>query len=312
MVETGVPKFVSMKNIGWVIGVIVIVIAIFVAWRYIRAVFGEYIDVPTKGEKARFMRYVACAIAMCSASNRQEGSIDGCTSDRVMELEVEYDEKGELVKGCQKICWEIRDQVGSKEHYCGKDYAINFTFKDDVKYVGNYSCEGLEGIIKGRKVENCGTKKGWQTDFSLFGNWQEKILSCVCYNTPSGEDTPPEGLIMKYQNGDECKRETGLCGGFSYSRFPSLFWVSEDFANERCKLATDGPVNNPYMCSLIGRELAWCEFKKGDEPYYIWAEDAYRNPGGMVYWIWGVISFCQSGFGDEQVCPQVIICNHKP
>ena len=300
MAETGVPKFVSMKNIGWVIGVIVIVIAIFVAWRYIRAVFVEYIDVPTKGEKARFMRYMGCAIAMCEAPGDEE---DGCYSDKVMDWVVEYDEGGNAVEGCQQVCFDVRDQAGGviQKHYCGEDYAINFTFQYSATYIGNYSISGSITDI-GKNEVSCGVgKTGWQTDASCTGGWEKSgILDCGCLQCRGGKR--PTGKLVE-QIGD-CER-----GDINH---PGAIWIPESLVTGGCT-KWDG-----HTIGTVD-QLAWCNFEEGEEnSIYIWTEDPHHSDCNCVWSeidIYGIIGWSGcicAWFVADHYCPQIVICDHEP
>jgi hypothetical protein len=184
MPETGVPKFVSAKTITYIIGAIVLVIAILIAFNYIKQVFGEFIDVPKEGEKARFMRYMTCALAMCTARNIKGAS--ACTSTDVMDLALEYDEEGNVVKSCQEACQEMESYVqasGSapipQEHYCEKVYHLTYTFQDTgVTYKGNYDIP--ENIVDRLREEiSCKDMKGHQTDVSCLQNWR-RFIECGC------------------------------------------------------------------------------------------------------------------------------------
>jgi len=278
MVGSGVGKFVSTKFQRYILLVIVIVIAILVAVSYISAVFGEFIEPPKKGEKTRFMRYMECALAMCAAPNRKDDS-DGCTSDKVMGLTVEYDEEGYPVKGCQKVCEEIRDSVGVDDHYCRKDYAINFTFQDSVTYIGNYSCEGLEGIVAGKETGPCGMKTGRQTDISLFYNWG-RFMSCEINNcqTPS---LKPYGRSVNITSG--CGTNPA-CGSIGIS----------DVLSSKCEPDDVG----------ISNGLGLCRFDIGDE-VFIWSETYEKACFGIC-----VFDICIIPLPSIRNCPKLAICEH--
>jgi len=275
--ETGVPKFVSGKTISYVIGGIVIVVALVVAFNYISAVFGEYIEIPKGGEKTRFMRYMSCAIAMCTARNRKNDN-DGCTSDRVMELVVEYDEGGNPVKGCQEVCWEVkaRPSVGTREHYCDQESAISFTFKDSVRYVGNRSgCSELD------------IKKDLQTDISCVHGF-ESFMSC---EMGCGR-TNPYGMLIEQVSG--CGTETpGIAGA------PSCGTICiSDVLASNCEPG-EGLLNNG---------LAWCDFNT-DDTIYIWVKNlhAYTIPSCDPWLRWCIVPI----YSGPHDCPRVAICEHN-
>jgi len=281
MAETGVPKFTWGRVVGFIMAIIVILIAVFVVWSYIRPVFGEFIEIPTKGEKARFMRYMTCALAMCVAPNRKEGSNDGCTSDRVMALTVEYDEYDSPVKGCQDICEEIRNNVGKVEsNYCGQDYAISFTFQDSVKYIGNYSISGA--ILRGEVPCKIG-KSGHQTDISCLFNW-ESFFDCEV-NRCLIDPIHPVGRLG---------REPGNCG---------------DRMIDAGSIAVSNILSSKCVPDDVGLPdgLGWCQFEAGDQ-IYIWGKyDSVPIFGVCGPWFTGPVCYIPftSGFHNFQ---SVVLC----
>jgi len=148
--------------------VIAIILNVYAKWPTIETPYPTNLG----KEKLRFIKYISCSLAMCSG-NAKEGDI--CKSPEVLSVgRIEF-EKGKE-KTCRELCDELKEKHGMMERYCGKDYAIKFTFKEDVEYIGNYSVDPLKPETYG----SCSPlKSGLQTDISCLGNWGD-ILDPVC------------------------------------------------------------------------------------------------------------------------------------
>ncbi len=297
MAGTGVPKFGGKKIIGYFIGGVVILIAALLASYYITAIFGEFIAYPKRGEKTRFMRYMTCALAICIAPNPAEGS--ACNSDMVMGWTVEYDESGNSKIGCQHVCREMENRAKANGlpvpliNYCSKDYALNFTFREEVKYVGNHSAEKL-------KPGECGPKSGLQTDVSCSMPWRDYMV-CSCLKCPGtfGPEYPEGRLVLK-------------SGGCGYGPGPyGTIYVDED-------LETSGKIDCEPGYVGIGGGQAWCNFYEGTE-IYIWAENIEGAVFNYCHTFWdAIVTIFTLGYQREACgpgviphdCQKVVICEN--
>lgn len=293
MVGTGLGKLVSGKTVTIIMGAITVGIAFLVLIYFTDIVFGEKIDIPKKGENARFMRYMACAIAMCEAANRQIDPAtgnpidDGCTSDAVEGWTVEYNEDGDAIKGCKEVCNEVKARMDCDEqaHYCQPECYIEYTFQEETEYNGNITVSGSYLDLWEQEVP-CPGKSGFQTDASCSGGWAARnILDCGCMNciasTKAKKTAYPEGRLSKHIGG---------CG-IGNEIEAGTIWIPDTM------VAQCAEEDIPY----ITNGLAWCKFAAGQK-INIWAEDVFHS--GYDCWMFDI---CLFTFADHY-CPQVGIC----
>lgn len=250
-------------------------------------------ELPTQGPKARFLRYLTCALAMCS---------HGYNTQQTIGIVLEYDEKGNPIKGCNSYIKEIGEELGETfvtgQKLCGERYALNFTFRENITYIGNYSVErGKTGTPCGLVTTN-EKKLGFQTDVSCMAGWEETgILACGCLGCMQvgrySANVRPPGKLAKH---------TGDCGrGDTYHS--GTIWIPESMVTSgKC---IEGDI--PYLSD----GLAWCEFEINNS-YYIWAEDAHHSNYNCFWFIFeGCIGGLLAG-NPNHICPQLIICDHAP
>jgi len=284
----------------------IILVALFISW-----VWGQLSNLPIayvgKGEKARFIRYLSCAAAMCSAWHQTDD--DACHSGEVMSQGLEY-EGDTLIKGCKELCEEIRDREGGTalEHYCGEDYAFNFTFRDyvnftslDIRNIASfrdriihsscYECPGLDlhyiiiiaGLIPTRKQFAIATP---------WGRWFSE--GYLCSNSdPINDCTRPD----------------------KYDKDVGVIWLPHNDAQNWC--------NGNYVYPTID-SWAYCEFDETTPELWIWPGPDL--PHTEKYWEWetgswlpiiGGSFFTSCGyradaFGTEYWCPQIFIYDSHP
>jgi hypothetical protein len=275
----------------WIIPLIagLIVVGIFLFW-----VFLQMQDLPIvqegSGPKARFMRYLSCAMAMCSAWTDTDG--DACHSGEVMSQPLEF-EGGSVVKGCKELCEKLRDDPLRnngvvRKHYCGENFAfeyifddyVNFTsldirnlykFKNRVLHKGCYICAGVSEI----EVQSLIPTGKTITFYQKWGGY----LS--------------EGYLMSGNN-------AGLdCNNIDYESYPGLIWIPYDFAVTNCKGVNNLNDMNTY---------SYCEFNAGDY-FWIWGGPEPPHKEDYTVWLW-VIDSCY--FGKEYWCPHVFMYTDSP
>jgi len=243
------------------------------------------------GEKHRFIRYMSCAIAMCSK---------GYGSDEVNSLRVEF-EGGVPIKNCNQL---IDEKVSSGEfpsvsdgdHLCGPTYPLNFKFKNKVTYITEYSGCDVFGIVK----------PGLQTDVSCIAKWKGNLINRGCFSTcclgGSGGcrvDGPVGGHILL---GDECeissdellKQMLGVAAG--------TLWVPPSLGVNCEPFDEDIPGTGTY---------AKCTFEK-DEEVWFWTEaSAIQVQWERDVFFW-YLMFCLPPFGTVHLCPFIIIYDQHP
>jgi len=278
-----------------------IVVGIFIFWAW-----GQMQELPIvhegTDEKARFMRYLSCAAAMCGAWHQTDS--DACESGEVISQPLEF-EGEHLVKGCKELCEELRDDAksrgvisGPQEHYCGENFAFQFTFNDKV----NFTSLDIRNLykFKDRVIhKSCYICPG-QADLNIIIILMGLIpTGKPYYIRPSGGEYATEGYLM---GGLDCKN-TG------YGIAPGLIWVPNNFAvvQGNCKGVTSLDDMNSY---------GFCEFNSGNN-FWIWGggpkteSDTHKEN----YWEWGpavtrLFTSCGTRadlFGTTYYCPQIFM-----
>lgn len=302
-------KKVSGKVVGFILVIIAALIAIGIFIHYTSNVFT--MEMPKRGEKYRFMRYLTCSLVMCEY---------GCDSTEAISIPLEYDKNGKVILGCNDLIKEkFCDPEGLPKYtkLCGKKYAINFTFDDYVKYVANYSptiTNPGPGIV-------CGVRKtDRQTDISCLYSWEDNgLIPCPCLRCAKGTvvgmliratiiappitlagDVRPEGKLI--YNNESC--------GFLGSSTAGSIWIPKNLGN-KCEPKDVG------MRTL----LDYCEFNKEDT-IWIWSNITHSETTTCalsgIPWIGPILS---ERFGEKCLdtylmttasCPEIAICDHKP
>jgi len=280
----------ALKPIDYVILLIAGAIAVYIILMMISGpIKKSIIDIqgPRRGPTARFVRYLGCAVIMCT---------DGCESDVVYTHALEY-EGNKVVKSCHQFIEEKGWCEGKDPgtHLCGEDYVFEFTFDGDVKYRGDYSVNSLDPSTYG----SCGYgDSGWQTDASCIGRWEESgymdmpCITCKLNKIPYGP--VPMGVLFSYGRGSEC----GISGN---DLFAGSLYVSDEYANNNCE--TGGK----------GGSLKNCDFKK-DNTFWIWTVE-----NGQSAWclegedkIFGKWKLCGCAGLEWYRCPKLAICEYAP
>jgi hypothetical protein len=226
---------------------------------------------PESTEKARFLRTLTCAYAMC-ARERCDSSI----------IDVGFLDKEKKIS-CYRICKEWEDK-GRTGHKCGPEYKLEFVFNSSVIYHADY-------IVP----HNCIIEKftGIETDITRYEQWFYRINGdcdddkwfCdyshgLCGEFVAGEC---EGVLEK--SNKPCERIKPGTSDWTCKACTGHLWVGPDLGNQ-CNELTGykGWLGNPLYAN--------CTFNEG-QTIYIWAElDVYDYWTGKAY------------------CPELIICSH--
>jgi hypothetical protein len=220
---------------------------------------------PESTEKARFLRTLTCAYAMC-ARERCDSSI----------IDVGFLDKEKKIS-CYRICKEWEDK-GHTGHKCGPEYNLTFVFDDTVTYKADYHKRVLSPIrfwITWRRLDTDVTRENWEErilghDERCFNEKNEKVtLGGYEYDRGCTRDIdPPDNVglcegVLQRMSGDEC-----VPGDKSGN------WIPADRFKEDCGLNTghiwvDSKINcGPFES---GNYLMNCTFEEG-QTIYIWAE----------------------------------------
>jgi len=260
-------------------------------------IFGKYMEIP-QGETTRFIRYLGCSVIMCTK---------GCDSDYLVTHILEY-EGNKPVKSCKQLVDENVTWCGGKPpgtRLCGRDFSINFTFKETVPYHANRT-EGTNDLLKilqygrwkgdeinsGRCFDSCkGYRKGdegWLYSYSsiVHGHTEPVVLLCL---------DPRFDII--FNTFTECKEQ---------SESGSL-WIDENYVNVPGNCLISGTYNFMDRNMPIIDE---CTFPANKE-IKIWAEDIEGGP----FWCQDVFGFacisadCQGWVPGStyNACPRIII-----
>ncbi len=278
--------------------VVLVIVGLFINWTW-----GQMQELPTgiipRGEEGRFMRYMSCAVAMCSGWHRTDG--DGCHSGDVVSQELEY-EDNVLVKGCRELCEEIRNDLGLpvQERYCGEDFNISFTFQESVTYTSNRSEETNDlrraakwkgnFIHSGRCFDNCGIRANWVLGGEGWIYDYEDIHGDITKNLCLDYDLLP----------------LWGCEGWAES---GSVWLRHDsdpnFVTTNCEIMGSYVYGPGSASQRIVPNITECEFPAGTK-VDIWTENIQDGPINCI----GPFGFCITyacRFGDYYACPQVIV-----
>gem|GEM_PF-6168680 len=98
-------------------------------------------------EKTRFLNYLRCAMAMCSGEDtRNVQPKDVCLSPEVIGVGIiDKDSSGNYLL-CSDLCRNLSGNE-PKERMCGKDYTIEFTFKETVTITQKEVIRNLFGHV---------------------------------------------------------------------------------------------------------------------------------------------------------------------
>jgi len=261
---------------------IVVVVAFFVlliaSYFFIKRLWALPPLNPPKGENARFMRYLSCAIAMCSGDHR-DSSDDACDSIEVESVDLEYEFKT-LVKGCRDLCLELRKERNGDNpatHYCGKQYAFNYTLQEDMTYRANYTnyANSFNFWAGGFTGKN---------DIIKYKNWRGEFINEGCW--ACGEDIYPDSVGWLFVNAG--------CDDIAEVNSHGQIWVSDTYGN--------------CVNSIYPGKYDECSFNKGDE-IYIWADKPVEAHYDCLLNVFGtcLLGWCA---GTYHTCPHVAICEN--
>ncbi len=293
--ETYVPSWIAPLVVG------LIVVGVFIFW-----VLSQMQNLPIvnegTGEKARFMRYLSCAAAICGAWTDTDNSGDACRSGEVLSQGLEY-EGQTLTKGCKELCEELRDDTARNnkvigEHYCGKNFAFQFTFKDYVNFTS--------------------------LDIRNLYRFKNRVIHKSCYDCPGHVEMPPMilGLIptgeayrlVRYGPGEEFKAEGYLmtadsdCKNTGNTVLTGLIWLPNTFAQSNCQGVTNWDDG--------AKTYAFCEFYT-DNSVWIWGggpndnDDTHKEK----LWEWLFFTSCSDYLNwasSDYYCPQIFTLENNP
>ena len=298
-----------MKAIDYVILILLgLVVIVIIGYMVLPTLARERINVeePTRSPLARFIRYLGCAVVMCT---------HGCESDEVITHALEY-EGNKIVKSCHQLIEEKGwcDGLDPGTKLCSDDdtkYVFNFTFEKDVTYRTNYSVDRWDP----RTYGTCAfPDDGWQTDASCIGRWEDSNLiddPCRdCKLDVPASDNPaigsiPTGVLISYGDESEC----GVRGNeivVNYDHLAGSLYVSENYANNNCEKSSN------WETSYTDNEYN-CDFNTGDT-FWIWSVENGVSATVWEFDIWGmhvkrVMSCVGTGW---YRCPKIVICDHEP
>ncbi|MDI6825807.1 MAG: hypothetical protein QMD36_01270 [Candidatus Aenigmarchaeota archaeon] len=229
---------------------------------------------PESKEKARFLRTLTCAYAMCARK--------GC--DAVI-IDIGFLDKDQTIS-CYKKCKEFENRY-HEEHKCGSNYKLEFTFEDNVVYHADYIT--MHDFI----IEKF---TGIETDITRYEQWFYTINSdcdddknfCDYSHGVLGEFVSGkcEGVLEKSDK--PCERIKPGTSDWTCKAGTGHIWVGPDLGNQCNELAGykglfGGWFGNPLYAN--------CTFNEG-QTIYVWAEsDIWDNwPMGTYY------------------CPELILC----
>jgi len=276
-------KGIAVKTIT-ILAIFVLTIVIILSW-LIPHLWGTMIEdvlpIKKKGELARFIRYVKCSIAACTG---------GCNSAETQTVGIDY-EGGEVVLSCNQLLSEDEygysycNEYNDGKKLCGDKYPINFIFKEETVYRGDYDLKKKDPSTYRDTNCNMILDEGWQTDLSCIGR-PSNLYPCPCERCLKdrrlhGEDPIPYGVL--FDSG-------GSCSTSGKDRFVGSLWLPHSFAD---------PTNGNCVDGGEDGSLKSCTFPENTQ-VQIWTDG--KTQGGVCGW-WGA-----QCIHPPNNCPRVVIC----
>lgn len=257
---------------------------------------------PHEDEKARFIKYLLCSMAICSGKAQKTSSCskDICASPEVLGLGMVDEDKDGNIITCRKICESIT-QGNCLEKMCNEQYSIEFTFKESVNISQN---DILKLRPYGRVMHWCCNpyEEGW--------GWHLPFQ----YVRGRGGLIYPDDTI-KSSCGPNCnKLEKSSCG-----RVPGCYWIGclvtfEGNPNVPRDISKDECENNcpGISCIWVGcggqpEFPLWCDLNKGKKVKIYGFEDENICSGPYLSFLWEVCYECGGYYESYHVCSSVKI-----
>lgn len=263
------------------LGVMVIAIVIILASKW------KPLEVPYPYEKEAewFVKHIACAAAMCIGKPEND---DICQSEEVIAV-------GEINENetCREFCERTKDQFGSKKR-CGKDYAINFTFREDV----------IVDDIQLRKISRF---YGDIVHIACYkcagGGLLIAIRAAIVDLVPIGFTSPGVGeSVIGFYGANKC--------AVGSPEFAGSVWIEKETFKNICNYDEK-------------KKVTYCSFKKGTT-LWIWGEKGFEErwkEGGWDDWFWWFGQAAKeflggrwipgwercTWLGDVHECPKIVI-----
>lgn len=267
-----------------IIGVILIAWSVYWAW-------GQMQELPigyeSKGEKARFLRYLSCSYAMCAQS---------CNSPEVIALSLDM-ESGMTVLGCYDKCSEMASDAGvpTSEHLCGSGYKLEFEFQKKVIYFSDYPVQGSLPWIT-----------SMETDIMRYRNWHGKIQGDDWCFDATGEDIYLDGFEVDSGCQYGWWGASGTCEGILRSGGGCVKGQTLKSGEEDSQVGTGHIWIDPAITNL-------CELFNVQGT----TENYYGNctfPEAQKIYIWTGLDYYDYPFplSGRVYCPELIICSSPP
>lgn len=267
--------------------VIAIILSVSAKWPWIEVPY------PVGTDTLRFIKYIACSAAMC---NGEGGDGNICESTQVIAVgQVEF---GNETKTCRELCYEkfknnpdFDDDLKNKERYCGKEYALEFTFKEDtiVDDLQLRKFSSFYGDIIHIACYRC-VGGGWT--ISPVIRAQAIDLVPIGYTQPTGVDESVIGFFG-----------AGKCMVGS-PEWAGSVWIENETYISNCTYDEKKGITS---CFFAKGSKAWIWSEKrftkkwkdwGWWNWVLWLGEILRIPGGGQC---GVVT------GKEHICPQIVV-----
>jgi len=262
----------SKHSVSKVVIVILALIAIVFAGFIFYGYGSIFPEIPLPEDKARLLRYLSCAYAMCA---------NGCMTNEVIDILLDGGQ------GCYDHCSKIANERGVplSSRICGKDSALTFIFNRETTLYSNTPKWML-------------THLSMETDITKYKKWYDKYQARVeCFEedgfgTTVKLDGRNYGVGCEYGGAIAGKFIDGLCEGVlrissdcsrvdtGPGRSTGHIWIDQNIVEQCDPFETSGYLGN-------------CTFN-GDQTIYIWTEEDIAYPL----------------FEEKVYCPEVIICSN--
>ena len=317
-----------MKFLGiFILAVIAIFIGSYVFYKYLLPMQPPLPET----EKARFIRYLTCSYAMCAK---------GCNDNEVINIGLEKVGETTMI-GCYDNCSKMANEQGVplSTKMCDRKYALEFVFKDDVTYYGNY----WDGVIPPDAFTISGSM---QSDLkNLARKWHEIQSDERCFGTVSGVEKV--NIVATSDKTDGLRQVTPWVSGVpkhDISLDPGCAYIKISLYGDKVRGMCEGMLRSSQECKrnntlgdtsgysqlLLGTGHLWIDANIVSQCQDFGAGETTRmfgSPTGSRYYascnfnngqkiqIWSEADkkdadwFLGWKVSEEVYCPELIICS---
>ncbi|MEM5790438.1 MAG: hypothetical protein QXP77_00040 [Candidatus Aenigmatarchaeota archaeon] len=287
-----------------ILGILILLIVVYISLN-LKPVQGPY---PWEDkEKIRFVKYLTCAMAMCSGEAKQTSSCskDICASPEVQGIgPIDEDENGNEIT-CADFCRNITNDC--YERFCGEEHSIEFTVREimsisqeDIFKIGNPFGRAMHWCCDYRE-------EGWHLSYPIYYDRGTGGKLYIPYQISKQYCSLTSCISLSRS---ECEKNKNCywcgCGYFIDS---SLTCLPDEPIDECSGSWWSGGKEKIYHeyrwvgCKNIPSQYSTCTFEKGTKITF------YAFPDENIYsfWILGAELCTVDIAANEHVCSSIKI-----